>query len=381
MQRSIKQLACLFFIVASGHAAADTCLNVDKDRYASNDVRSFDYGKCKQVRGAPDNSYNSLTAIGKQMQGMMERREAEGGFSDEQRAAYRRAAAEFTGQQNARRSHVKLGASIELGGTDYASWTYETRPVSDDQKQAIRQEVGDAIASGKLIEIYGATDYANAETWKGGEAAVRWKHCEVATQLVRAYAYGDFVEPAQKNPAKGLAIAQTGLTQRCGGTAYWLGRIYEDGDNAVKGVDKTEAVDDGKSIKYAIERAYDIAILNGFTPAYERMAEMYRVGGPTRFRGKTYFVLAEMESYPYWSKIGKSDERFLMLMQFSKCMEADRTSLICARGLKATYADERRNVLDGYTTYNKDMAAYYTTYVGQLEALLEKAGLPVANAR
>jgi hypothetical protein len=381
MYRSIKQSACVLLLVAGGHAAAETCLNIDKDKYASNDVRSFDYGKCKLVRGAPDNSYNSLSAIGKQMQGIMDRREEDGGMSDAKRAAYQRSAEEFIGRQKARRSHVKYGASVELGGVDYAKWTYESRPVTDEQEQAIRQEIGDVIASGKLIETYGATDYASAETWKGGEAATRWKNCEVATQLVRAYVYGDFIEPAQKNPAKGLAIAQTGLSQRCGGTAYWLGRIYEDGDKAVKGVDNSAALDDGKDIKSAVEHAYDTAIMNGYTPAYERMAEMYRLGGPARFRGKTYFVLADMESYPYWSKIGKSDERFLTLMQFSKCVEADKASLVCARGLKAMYADEQRNVLDGYSTYNKELAAYYADYVSNLEALLSKAGLPVAAAR
>lgn len=380
MHRSIKPFACALLLVASGHAAADTCLNTDKDKYASNDVRSFDYGKCKPVRGTPDNSYNSLNAVGRQLQGMMERREEDGGWSDAKRAAYQRSAEEFVGRQNARRGQVKYGASVELGGIDYAKWTYESRPVTDEQKQAIRQEIGDAIASGKLIETYGATDYGNAETWKGGEAAARWKNCEAATQLVRAYVYGDFVEPAQKNPAKGLAIAQTGQRARCGGTAYWLGRIYEDGDKAVKGVDNSEALEDGKQIKSAIEYAYDTAILNGYTPAYERMAEMYRLGGPARFRGKTYFVLADMDSYAYWLKSNKSDERFLTLMQFSKCMEADKTSLVCARGLKTMYADERRNVLDGYTTYNKELAAYYADYVSNLEALLAKAGLPVAES-
>lgn len=381
MRPTSQSLACALLLVVGVQAAAETCLNTDKEKYASNDVRSFDYGKCKTVRGAPDNRYNSLNAIGKQMQGMMERREEDGGLSDEQRAAYKRSELEFIGRQTARRAQVKFGAAVELSNIDYAKWTYDARPVSDEQKQAIRQEIGDAIASGKLIESFGGKDYANAETWTGGEAAARWKTCEVATQLVRAYVYGDFVEPAQMNPATGLAIAQAGERQHCGGTAYWLGRIYEDGDKAVKGVDKQAAVDEGKSIKSAISDAYDTAILNGYTPAYERMAEMYRLGGPARYRGKTYFVMADFESYAYWLKSNGSDERFMMLMQFRKCMEADATSLVCARGLKTMYADDKRNVLDGYTTYNKELAAYYADYVGKLEGLLSKAGLPVADAR
>lgn len=374
-------IALAVYLGSSTCVLADTCLNNDKEKYASNDVRSFDYGKCKPARGTPNNSYSSLNAIGKQLQGMMDRREEDGGYSEEKRAAYRRAEAEFINGQNARRRLVKFGASVELSNVDTAKWTYEIRPVTEEQKQAIRQEIGDAIASGKLIEAFGALDYGSAATWTGGEAAARWKNCEVATQLVRAYVYGDFIEPSQKDPAKGLAIAQEGERQRCGGTAYWLGRIYEDGDKAVKGVDKQPEVDSGKLIKSAITYAYDTAILNGYTPAYERMAELYRLGGPTRFRGKTYFVLEDMESYSYWLKSNGSDERFLTFVQYNKCIEADPASLVCARALKTMYADEKRNVLDGYTTYNKELASYYGDYVARLETLLREAGLPLADAR
>jgi hypothetical protein len=67
--------------------------------------------------------------------------------------------------------------------------------------------------------------------------------------------------------------------------------------------------------------------------------------------------------------------------QAAEAAKADKASLVCARGLKAMYADEQRNVLDGYSTYNKELAAYYADYVSNLEALLSKAGLPVAAAR
>jgi hypothetical protein len=47
--------------------------------------------------------------------------------------------------------------------------------------------------------------------------------------LSRAYAFGDFIKPEQMDAARGLAIARAGYAQHCGGTAYWLGRMYEEG--------------------------------------------------------------------------------------------------------------------------------------------------------
>jgi hypothetical protein len=361
-----------------GHAMADTCLNTDKEKYASNDVRSFDYGKCKSAPGAPNNSYNSLSAIGRQMQGIANRVDEEGVYTDEQRAANRREQQAFNDRQSARRRAVRYGADVELSNIDYKQWTYDSTGVTPAQIQAMRQEIGDAIASSKLLEAYGAIDYTNVETWKVGDGAARWKHCEVATQLVRAYVYGDFIEPAQKNPQKGLDIAKAGRARYCGGASYWLGRIYEDGEKAVKGVDKNEEDgNDGKHVKSNITYAYGIAMINGYAPAYERMAELFRVGGPERYRGKKYFVLADFESYPYWRKRNDSDERHLMLVEYTRCLEADAANLVCARGLATLYADEKKDFMDGYTTYDAKLAAHYADYAKKLEALMVKAGVPV----
>lgn len=371
--------------ITSASAWADTCLNTDKEKYASNDVRSFDYGKCKPAAGTPDNSYNSLNAIGKQMQGIMERSN-ESGYSDAQREANLREirASEakiqaFIDQQAVKRKKMKYGASAEVRDINYSDYQYQNAAISAEKQQLIRQEIGDAIASGKLLESYGGLNYADAATWKNTtDPAQRWKNCEVATQLVRAYVFGDFIRPEQKDPAKGYAIAKTGRYQHCGGTSYWLGRILEAGNTLVPGVDKDEnEINNGKGVKNAIETAYDSAILNGYTPAYERMAEMYRLAGPKRFRGKTYFVMADFDSYPYWSDYGWSNEMFPMFFQYNKCLELEPANLTCARGLASTYSDKRKDRSDGYTNYNPELAAYYTKYAKDLEAKLTAAGLPL----
>ncbi|MDQ8037297.1 MAG: hypothetical protein REI12_07740 [Pedobacter sp.] len=371
--------------IASASALADTCLNTDKEKYADNDVRSFDYGKCKPAAGAPDNSYNSLNAIGKQMQGIMERSN-ESGYSDAQREANLREIRAmdakikaYQNEQAAKRSQIKYGASIEKSGIDYSKYQYQNANISIENQQAIRQEIGAAITSGKLLETYGNTNYADVATWKNAtDPAQRWKNCEVATQLVRAYVFGDFIKPEQKDPAKGYAIAKTGRYQSCGGTGYWLGRILEAGNPLVPGVDKDEnEINGGKGVKYAIESAYNIAILNSYTPAYERMAEMYRLAGPKRFRGKTYFVMADFDSYPYWSDYGWSNEMYPMQFQYNKCLALDPANLICARGLASTYSDKRKDRTDDYTNYNPELAAYYTKYAKDLESKLTAAGLPL----
>lgn len=383
MSRFFFMLLCSMIFSAS--ARAETCLNTDKEKYSSNDVRSFDYGKCKPAAGTPDNSYNSLNAIGKQMQDIMERNN-EAGYTDAQREESRRQIRfyeakiqAFKDQQSANRSKVKYGASVEMRDIDYTRWQYQNANISAENQAVIRQEIGDAIASGKLLELYGGTNYADESVWKNSkDAAQRWKNCELATQLARAYVFGDFIRPEQKNPERGYAIAKTGRYQHCGGTAYWLGRMLEGGNALVPGIDKDKnEINGGRGVKNAIETAYDTAILNGFTPAYERMAEMYRLAGPQRFRGKNYFVLADFDSYPYWSDYGWSNELFPMQFQYSRCLELEPANLVCARGLASTYGDKRRDKSDDYSNYNPDLATYYTTYAKELETKLTKAGLPL----
>lgn len=374
--------ALLLGSVASTSAWAESCLNYDtkRDTYADGDARSATYVKCKPAEGS--GSYGSLNAIGQQMQGMMERRNTDSGYSDAEREAFRREDQAYKDGQSARRSNVKYGAWAELGGIDYSKYQYQNATIPADAQQAIRQEIGTAISNGKLLETYGSSNYADSNVWKSSDASTRWKNCEVATQLVRAYVFGDFIKPEQKNPTLGYAIAKTGRYQDCGGTAYWLGRILEAGNTLVPGVDKDEnEINGGKNVKSAIEGAYGTAILNNFMPAHERMAELYRLGGPERFRGKTYFVLTDFASYPFWRKRkNDSDEMYLMRVQYSKCLEADPASLVCARGLVTLYNDQGKDFLDGYSNYNPKLASFYSNYAKELEALLVKAGLPVPPA-
>lgn len=202
---------------------------------------------------------------------------------------------------------------------------------------------------------------------------MRWKTCEVATQLSRAYAFGDFIKPEQKNPPLALAIAKAGYEQRCGGTAYWLGRIYEVGDALIPKIDKKELGDDVKEI---FMHVYDVAILNHYTPAFERMAELYRLDGPARFHGKKRSFFSP---YLRWNISPRDDKMYMMNVQYHKCLSADPANLVCARGLRSIYNDKAENF--GYTNYNEKLAAYYADYVTKLEDLLVKAGqvVPATN--
>lgn len=378
----MKRILLIALCSAGALAHADTCLQTDKKGHEG-DSRYYDYGRCKPTDRS--DSYNSVNAIGGQIQNMMQRSSdaSDRGYSDAEREAYRREQAAFARSDqafkdsaNASRAAVKYGASAELHDIDYSKHQFQNAGISAEQQQAVRNEIGTAISAGKLLEAFPGKAYGdagNTGTWASTDPAQRWKTCEVGTQLVRAYAFGDFIKPEQKNPGLGLAIATAGYLENCGGTAYWLGRIYEEGNSLVPGVDKTL----GKSPKWEIEGVYDTAILNGYTPAYERMAELYRLAGPARFRGKTYYSFPS-DFFPYWSDHStKSDEMFLMKVQYSKCLQADPANLVCARGLQGLYHDKHKDFLDDYSNYDPDLASYYDKYVKNLEELLTKAGQPV----
>ncbi len=197
----IALLCCVAF---SQSALADTCLNTDKEKYADNDSRSSDYGKCKST--GPDNSYGSVTAIGKQMEGMLQRNAPapRRQFTEEESASiYDRDLEKFaTGPYSIL---CEVEACVDKPSP------YPNANTTPEQQQAIRVEIKAAITGGKLLETYGDSSYA--KKWvSGSDPVANWKMCEVATALTQAYVYGNGVTPAQKDPAKGLAIARAGCT-------------------------------------------------------------------------------------------------------------------------------------------------------------------------
>jgi hypothetical protein len=372
-----KALAALLLMV-SLPALAEECLNNDskRDSYADGDARHSTYVKCTPGAGA--GSYGALNAIGQQMQGMLGGSDSnDRGYSDAEREQNRRELQQFAAEQDQRRAQVKYGATVELEmGSDLklSSYQFDNATISAAQQQAIRSEISTAINTGKLIETYGQLPYdstVGTSTWAATDPATRWKTCEVATQLVRAYAFGEFIKPEQKNPARGLAIAKAGYSSNCGGTAYWLGRIYEAGDALVPGIDKNEL---GHDPKRRLIEAYDIAILNGYGQAYERMAELYRLNGPARYQGKTYYSFP-IDFDPYWPEYPRDDAMYMQKVQYSKCLQAEPANLVCARGLRSVYSNTRSSF--DYSTYNQKLAAFYDDYVKKLEGLLAQAGQPV----
>ena len=130
--------------------------------------------------------------------------------------------------------------------------------------------------------------------------------------------------------------------------------MYEDGDALVPGISKQE-LPEYPYVK--IIETYDVSILNGYLPAFERMAELYRLGGPPRYRGKNWNPLRE-------------DAMFMSKFQYGECLKADPANLVCARGLRETYASTAKTL--DYTNHDPAMAAYYDDYVRKLEELLAK---------
>ena len=369
--KRLARLSSIALVLLSSQAFAESCLN-DNKQGSAGDARHYDYVACKPQGVAGGQSYNSVGIIGGQMADIMSRRTQESGYSEEERAANLRALRSFFADQAKRRGDVRYGALVEItSGSAFADGLrYPNAAIPAAQQDAIRKQIGEAIAAGRLIETYGGRDYTNAATWNVNDPAERWKNCEVATVLSQAYLTGELVTPAQIDRAKGAAIADAGTVQKCGGTAYWQGRVYEVGDDWVRGTDKTL----GKSPKSTITWAYDIAIINGYAPAYQRSAELLRLGGPERYRGKKYLEILDMTRYDYWLKPRSSDERYMTLFQYKKCIEAQPANLVCAQALRDIYSDQKADILDGYSSYDPDLAAYFDGYVKELQKLLAQAG-------
>ncbi|WP_295684336.1 hypothetical protein [uncultured Nevskia sp.] len=354
-------IALLCFAAFSTSALADTCLNTDKEKYADNDPRSSDYGKCKST--GPTDNYGSVTTIGKQMEGMLQRNapEPRRQFSAEESASIHESDRE-------RFANSQYSILCEVEACVDRPSPYPNANTTPEQQQAVREEIKAAIASGKLLETYGDDSYA--KKWlSGGDPVANWKMCEVATTLTKAYVYGNGVTAAQKNPAKGLAIARAGCTANCGGTCLELGRIFAAGDAVAPGVDKIL----GKTPHEQTVFAFETAIRNGITAAYEPLADL-NSGTPARYKGKTYFNLVEMDSYNYWNN--SYTDRRLAYRQYQKCLKADPSNLNCARGINLLLKDVTPNRGDVFKlasdVTNEDIS-FYKDYQQKLEALLATA--------
>ena len=360
-------IALLCFAALSSPAFADTCLNTDKEKYADNDNRSSDYGKCKPAPGAPDNSYNSLSIIGKQMQGMMEREDR----SDSRREMSASDRDSLYARDRSDFANSPYSILCEVQACIKKPSPYPNAATTPEQQQAIRDEIAAAKAQGKLLETYGGDAGSLAKKWIGGSDPVaNWKQCEVAATLVRAYVNGDGVTPAQKDPAKGFAIARAGCDASCGGTCLELGRIFVAGNDAAPGVDKVL----GRKPQEQTVYAYEVAIRNGITAAYRELADINRTK-PPRYEGKTYFDLIELDTYSYW--INSDTDRRIAYRQYQKCLKADPANLACASGINALLKNVTPNsgynfTLAGDVT-EKDIA-FYREYQQKLEALIAAAG-------
>lgn len=352
-------LIATLLALSSPMAMAEKCLNPDKDKYATNDRRHTDYIDCPVT--TETNKYGAIGAIGSILSRYVGN---DSGPSKSEQDENIRRVEQSIAKDVAARKAVRYGAAVEIGGINYSQWQYDTAGLTDDQRQSATRAIQTAIDSGQFLQTYGAVNFAQSEAWKSVDPVVRYTNCEVATRLVQAYVLGEFGATEQKNPAQGLAIARTGQAERCGGTAYWQGRIYEAGDALVPGVDAGD-LRGGKDVKVKIIAAYDVAILNGYMPAHERMASLYEKQGPERFFAGRYFSLLDFKQVDYWPQSRGSDERFLMRVGYTRCLEADPTRAPCAEGLARLHADTSKGY-DGYTDYSPEKVAQYQALAKKL---------------
>ncbi|MES3022098.1 MAG: hypothetical protein V4857_11005 [Pseudomonadota bacterium] len=295
-----------------------------------------------------------------------------------------RAARRSNDEGQRQRAGVKYGAASELGSADDYAWVrrYENAAIGEEQKQAVRAELAAAMRDGTLLAAYDGPAHADrsaAASWATRDPLQRWKTCEVAAALARAHVFGDFAGRGRRNPMLGVAIAQAGYAEQCGATAYWYGRMIEAGNSAVPGFDDTvlaplvTASPTPFALEQLMERIYGVAIINGVTPAFERMAELYRTRGPARFVGKKFtYKMSWLVSgkFPYWNDAPDHTRMYLMKVQYTKCLVADPANLKCARGLRSVYSDPATDTRYGYSNADATLAAYYHAYVGKLEASL-----------
>jgi hypothetical protein len=368
MSHRFFALACAgATLLTSLNTLADTCLNENKERYASNDARSFDYGKCKS--NTPTDTYGSLSTLGMQLQKMMDKPADSDGhrqMSDAERARLSEWSRNRFNNLKYVMAHEVISSSMRADVGVYAN--AQTTPA---QQTARREEISKAIQQGKLLDY---DDGSYAKPWVSSSDPVKnWKTCEVSTQLIRAYTFGDFVTAEQKDPAKGFAIARSACDAHCGGACFQLGRIYEGGNKVAPGVDKVL----GHEPQKLMLQAYDNAILNGVTAAYEREASL-NWQPPARYADKSYFSFSDMESFDYWYDI--QDYHRLAYAQYKRCLQVDPANLACARGINALIKETQKHsfvwsdLAKDIETDNK--VAWYQDYQTKLEALY-KAQAPL----
>lgn len=332
---SLRLAALLMTVFASAPSLAESCLNGDakKGSYADGDARNSDYVACKP--SGPTDTYGSINAVGSQVQGIIERRQAE---EAQERAAFQAKLESNRDRVNewdrTRFMNLQESTAHAVIPSNYRTdvQVYANASVTPEQGAALRSEIDAAIKGGTLLSTYADIAAQADKPWvKSSDPLQNRRMCEVSAELARTLVYG---EP--KEPAKGFAIAKAGCDAHCGGTCYWLGRIYEDGNKAAPGVDKLL----GKQPQTLMLQAYDNAIVNGIVAAYEREAEL-GWQPPKRYKDKTYYDFKELDSYSYWYDIG--DYRRLAYMQYKRCLSEQPTNLTCARGVNALIKDTQAN--------------------------------------
>ncbi|MDO8310798.1 MAG: hypothetical protein Q7T25_02540 [Sideroxyarcus sp.] len=372
MKLSHTLLASLFLL--SSLARAEGCLNNDPKRgsYPSGDPRNATYVRCTPSGTA--GAAGSVGAIGNQVQGMIERRNAQ---EDEEMRAFR-AQRDYNWEHGGREREANRfrnlkrftahEASIAMSGYEKVG-VYPNANINDAQRSAIRSEILAAADSGKLLETFPADGYDDVKkAWASStDPVANAKVCEVGAQLARSLVYGEFIPVSRKNPAKGFAIAQAGCSAWCGGACYALGRMLEDGDGTVPGADKFL----GKEPLLVLRRVWDIAIVNEEPGAMEREAMInWRV--LPRFVDKTYYEFSSFSSRSYW--INGDDDLRLAYQQLRQCLRLEPTNISCARSINLMiqeFVPKKIYYLDGIAReITPTEITYYRDYLTKLEGVV-----------
>lgn len=372
--KTVLALLAICLSAAAAQVHAEGCLNDDPKRgtYPSGDPRNSTYVRCSSGTGsAGAGQAGAVGAVGGQLKNILERRNES---EDAETAAWRAerdANWENGGRERAanRYKNLKWVTAHEARHmmSEYQPVkVYPNAEIPPEQRKAIQAELLAVAEAGKLLETYGNAGFDDVKkVWvSSAEPATNRKVCEVGAQLVRSLVYGEFIASAQKNPAKGFAIARAGCSAFCGGTCYELGRIFEGGDAVAPGVDKVL----GKDPPLVMRQAYDVAIVNGEPGALEREAEInWRV--PARYAGKEYFDWSELETRSYWIN-GELDRR-LAYQQLRRCLKLEPANITCARNINAFIQEHVPTKVYYLKDVEKEIdvpdIAYYRDYLAKLE--------------
>ncbi|MDO8310801.1 MAG: hypothetical protein Q7T25_02555 [Sideroxyarcus sp.] len=195
MKQFLSLLACLMMLFCA-QVRAEGCLNDDpkRGRYPDGDPRNSTYVRCAPSAGS--GQYGSVNAIGQQMPGIMQRRDAEQdpamqAWKNERDYNWKHGGREQEANRLKALTYVTAHEAQHALSQYQEVKVYPNTNIPPEQRKAIQAEIIALIDAEKLLETFGGSGYEDPKkAWPGSpDPAMNWKTCEVGPQLARSYVY------------------------------------------------------------------------------------------------------------------------------------------------------------------------------------------------